>query len=128
MRFANMLVSRLLQSPLHRLLSRSIDLVRYRGRRTGEQFTTPTQYAENDGELIILVGRPESKSWWRNFQQPRDIDVLVRGKWQPMVAEAIRGDLEANKLLDVYLARFPKAARNLRTESSRRGAVIVRCR
>lgn len=62
MSFANACVSTLLRSPFHRLLSWSTDLLRYRGRRTGRQITMPTQYAECGSDVVILHGRPDTKT------------------------------------------------------------------
>lgn len=45
MTIANTVVCKLLESRAHRLMSGSTDVVRYRGRRSGEMFSTPTQYA-----------------------------------------------------------------------------------
>ena len=66
--------------------------------------------------LLILVARPETKVWWRNFSSSRDLDVLVRGRWQPMTAEAVVGADEPERavsLFDTYCARFPRAAKAL---------------
>jgi hypothetical protein len=83
MSFANACVSTRLRSPLHRLLSGSTDLIRYRGRRTGRQVTLPTQYAEWGSGVVILAGRPDTKTWWQNFRTARDLDVLIRGGGRP---------------------------------------------
>jgi deazaflavin-dependent oxidoreductase (nitroreductase family) len=134
MAVGNAAVSALLHSPLHRLLSGSTDVVRYTGRRSGKQFTTPTQYVRHGDDVIILVGRPETKSWWRNFSADRDIDVLVQRRWIPMTARAVVGAEEPETiapLLAAYLERFPKAARALggaTAESRARQAVVVWCR
>jgi hypothetical protein len=134
MGFANSFVASILRSPIHRVLSGSTDLVRYTGRRSGRQFTTPTQYVGKDDDLLILVGRPETKTWWRNFLEERDLDVLVQGRWRPMRARAVNGADEPEvigPLLEVYLRRFPKAARALagdNLEDRSRRAVLVRCR
>ena len=87
--FANRAVALILRSPVHGVLSNRIQLIRYRGRRTGAEHTTPTQYVELDpGQLAILVGRPETKRWWRNFVEPAHMDVLVRGSWRATSAAA----------------------------------------
>lgn len=134
MGFGNRVVMMLLRSPLHGVLSGSTDVVRYTGRRSGRVIATPTQYvAEGDG-LVILVGRPESKRWWRNFREERPVEVLVRGRWRPMQARAVVGadePDEAARLLALYLARFPRAAKALAggTPSAQAAAaVLVRCR
>lgn len=127
-------VSGVLQSPVHRLLSGSIVLVRYTGRRTGRTITTPTQYARSGDDVVILVGRPESKTWWRNFLSDRDIDVLVKGQWLAMTARVVRGadgPDELQPLRDEYLKRFPRAKASLGNgtlEDVVKRAVVVRCR
>jgi len=119
---------------VHRLMSGSTDVIRYRGRRSGTTFTTPTQYATHGDDLVIFVGHPDTKTWWRNFREDRDLDVLVAGDWRAMVGHAIVGADEPDTiapLLDAYLQRFPKAARliDATTDSSgRERAVVVRCR
>jgi hypothetical protein len=130
----NFVVSGLLRSPLHRVLSGSTGVIRYVGRRSGRQFMTPTQYLESGKDVIILVGRPDSKTWWRNFRNDQDIDVLVRGTWLPMTGRAVVGTEEPAAiapLLNSYLRRFPKATQTLgdrRTNHAFEGAVVVWCR
>ena len=133
MTFANRVVAAVLRSPAHRLLSGSTDLVRYTGRTSGRVITTPTQYVEHDGGVVILVARPETKSWWRNFRDERPIDVLVRGEWRSLIGRAVVGSDDPDAvapLLAAYLARYPRAARALPgTEADqRRAAVVVWCR
>ena len=134
MSFANRVVATLLQSPLHRMMSGSTDLVRYRGRRTGRVFTTPTQYVRTGDQVIILVGRPWQKKWWRNFEEARELELLLAGEWVTMLGRAHVGldDPElVRPLLRTYLERFPRATRALagETESERvRNAVVVVCR
>ena len=134
MSFANRLVCKLLESPAHRLMSGSTDVIRYRGRRSGKTFMTPTQYAIYDDGLVIFVGRPDTKTWWHNFREEGDLDVLVAGDWRAMVGRAVVGAVEPDviaPLLDAYLQRFPKAARLLDTttgEGGRDRAVVVWCR
>lgn len=130
----NFVVSRVLRSPLHPMLSGSTALVRYAGRRSDRQFITPAQYVESGADIIILVGHAEAKTWWRNFRNDRDLDVLVRRTWLPMTARAVVGIDEPETiapLLDAYVKRFPKAIRLLGDqpdETRARGAVVVWCR
>jgi hypothetical protein len=108
---ANAFVSVVLRSPLHRLISGSIDLVRYTGRRTGRVITTPTQYAVAGDDVVIVVGRPSAKTWWRNFVEERELDVHVRGTWRRMLGVAVdvaESPAVGRPLLDAYRARFPK--------------------
>lgn len=134
MRIGNGIVAAVLRSPAHGLLSGSTDLIRYTGRRSGRLIVTPTQYLSSGADVVILVGRAESKSWWRNFTEARDVDVLVRGTWRTMSAQALMGATEpetAAPLFDAYLERFPRVAKTLdgQTRSQQLDhAVIVWCR
>lgn len=61
---------------------------------------------------MILVGRPEGKTWWHNFESDHYVDVLMKGRWKKMTARAVVGRDEPEaigSLLAVYAARFPKA-------------------
>ena len=114
----NKFVRWLLGSPLHFLLSGSVCVVEYRGRMTGRRIATPTQYVCDGDNVIILVGSPQRKVWWRNFntEDGHDVDLLVQREWLPMRGRAIVGAEEPeaiSPLLTTYFQRFPKAARSL---------------
>lgn len=127
MRIVNRLVRVVLSSRLHPVLSGSTALVRYAGRRSGRVFTAPVQYAAHGEVVVILVGRPESKTWWRNFTAGHDAELLLAGRWLPVTARAVTGDEEparAAELLAVYRSRFPRAGKGL----SPARTVMIRCR
>lgn len=83
----------LLRTPgLQRLLGRSLALVTFTGRRTGNRYSIPVSYRRTDGEVTVLTRR--SRSWWRNFETPRPIEVRlagtnVRGRAGAVVGEDI---------------------------------------
>jgi hypothetical protein len=134
MGFANSIVGVVLRSPAHHLLSGSTSLLAYEGRRSARRIVLPTQYARSGDDVVVLVGRPAAKRWWRNFEEPRDLDVLLAGEWHLMTGRVVLGADDpdaAAPLLAAYLERFPKAAKVLRdgTDDDRLGrAVLVRCR
>ena len=111
---ANTVVETILKSPAHPLLSRSMVLVRYVGNRSGREHTLPVQYADTHHGLVVVVGKPETKTWWRNFTEMGQARVLLKGTWTPMTAHALRGadDPEAvTPLLRSYAQRHPKIVR-----------------
>lgn len=112
----NTIVGAILKSPLHPVLSGSTVLVKYRGTRTGNEYVTPVQYADAHHGLVVLVGEPDTKTWWRNFTEMQTIQVLFRGDWVPMTAHALCGEEDADAvvpLLRSYSQRFPKAVGRL---------------
>jgi hypothetical protein len=115
-RVANRAVELLLRSPAHRLASGSLDVIRYQAPRSGSTVSTPTQYAEDAGQIVILVGRPETKTWWRAFRSPHPLEILVRGRWLAMTGSLVdveREPAEVAHLLDVYTAKFPRASKGV---------------
>lgn len=113
---ANGVVETILKSPLHRLLSSKMALVRYRGDRSGTEYTLPVQYADTHHGIVVLVGEHDTKTWWRNFTTMGQAQVLLAGTWVPMTAHALLGaeDPDAvTPLLRSYASRFPKVVTSL---------------
>jgi len=48
-------------------VSRNIALLTYTGRRSARTFTIPVGYRRDGEEVVIAVGMPDAKTWWRNF-------------------------------------------------------------
>lgn len=88
----NPLVRLLLRSPLHALLSRRLVLLRITGRRSGRMFELPVGYVLDDSGILVTVGGPEHKQWWRNIDGPTAITVVLRGRTRAGVAELVDGD------------------------------------
>ncbi|MFW5709630.1 MAG: nitroreductase/quinone reductase family protein [Chloroflexota bacterium] len=75
----NRIMSTLLRLPLlHRLVSGSILLITFAGRKTGRQYSTPLGYTQKGDVITILTKR--FRSWWHNFEEPAPVTVRVRGK------------------------------------------------
>jgi hypothetical protein len=74
----NRFMANWLASPLGSVSGRMI-LLRYVGRVSGLPRQLPVNFDEYEGSYLIGVGRPERKKWWRNFTEPRPIE-LVRGR------------------------------------------------
>jgi hypothetical protein len=50
-----------------RLVNSNIAMVTYTGRRSGRSFSIPVSYRRSGADVIIGVGMPDAKNWWRNF-------------------------------------------------------------
>ena len=88
-RFYNPLVIWLLRSPLHALMSGSVLLLTFEGRKSGRTYTTPVSYIR-DGEDVLLVAA-RGHSWWRNLRGGAPVRVRIRGRDEETVAEALEG-------------------------------------
>jgi len=76
----NPLVTAILRSPLHWILSPGLMLITVTGRRSGRRYTIPVGYQRDEDVLTILVSEAPKKQWWRNFHDPREVEVTVKGK------------------------------------------------
>ena len=85
----NPVVSAVLRTPFHWLLSPGLMLITVTGRRSGCRYTIPVSYYELDDAIVILVAEAHSKKWWRNYRRPGSVELLVRGKTVHGVAETL---------------------------------------
>ncbi len=129
MKIANRLVEAVLASPLHRVLCGSTAVIRYTGCPSSTRYSTPVQYARHGDDVLVFIGRPETKTWCPNFSTRHDAEVLPTRRGESMAGTAVVGADEADStgdLLAVYLARFPKAAKSLAHAGARAvGAGLV---
>lgn len=88
----NRVVAAVLSSRAHRLLSGSLLLLTYTGRRTGTRRQLPVQYAAYHGRLVVAAADPDRKSWWRNFGDPAPVTVTLRGEHVPATASFLSAD------------------------------------
>jgi hypothetical protein len=115
-RLVNPVVRLLLRSPLHPVLSRSLMILSYQGRKTDRWRSLPCIYAR-DGQdlqdLYVVPGQPDRKVWWRNLRQPTRVRLRLRGRDLEGTATASSDPEAVAAGLRHYLARYPKAARPL---------------
>jgi len=100
----NPVVRAVLRSPAHRLLSGRLLLLSYTGRRTGERHTIPVQYVREGETLLVTVGWPERKVWWRSLREPGTrVSLMLAGRRR----EAIAGVRETTSAVTVRLEPLP---------------------
>jgi nitroimidazol reductase NimA-like FMN-containing flavoprotein (pyridoxamine 5'-phosphate oxidase superfamily) len=124
-RLVNPLVRLLLRSPLHRLLSRSLVILSYQGRKTGRWHSLPCMYARHGQHLYIIPGHPDRKLWWRNLRQPTPVRLRLQGRDLNGTATASSDPEAVAAGLRRYLARYPKTARPLGVQLETNGAVTA---
>lgn len=112
-RVVNPLVRAILRSPWHRLLSGTVLVLTYTGRRTGRRYSIPVQYAPDQEALIVLVGQPQQKRWWRNLRDGASVTVELRGRQFQGHAHVVGRDPDARaSTFRAYATRFPRTARS----------------
>jgi hypothetical protein len=76
-RIANPVVTHVLRSQMHALLSRSLLLITVTGRRTGRPTTLPVRYALQGDDLLIVSSA--DRTWWRNLEGGAPVMVHLHG-------------------------------------------------
>jgi hypothetical protein len=99
----------LLRSPAHGLLSDSLMLITFTGRKSGKQFTTPVRYMQT-GDTVRCFTAAENQ-WWRNLRSGARVSLLIKGRSSAYQAQAIFDNpADIKKKLVSYLALFPQDA------------------
>lgn len=101
-RTANPVVRAVLSSPLHALLSRRLAVMTVTGLRTGRRYTFPVGYRRDGDRVLVGVGWPERKRWWRNLRDGGRVDMRIRGQRYEGHARA-RGDEHTGVTVEVDL-------------------------
>lgn len=83
----NPLMKALLRSPLHGIVSDSLLLITFTGRKSGRTYTTPVGYEELDGTLYITS--QTDRVWWKNLRGGAEVSVRLRGDRRVGHAEVI---------------------------------------
>jgi hypothetical protein len=108
LRLANPIVRRVLESPVHGLLSARLLVLTYEGHRSGGEYRIPLGYAEApDGRIVTLAAEPGGKKWWRSFAEPRPATLTVRGARIAAVGALAEGNAR-EEALALYVARHPR--------------------
>ena len=105
----NQVMSWILRSPLHGLISGSIMLIRLTGRKSGQIYTTPVNYLNIDGALYTTSQR--QRKWWRNLRGGAAVTLRLRGQDQPAFSQVFEEAQEIVPVLATMLQRNPQIAR-----------------
>ena len=106
-RSGNRTVLRLLDSPLHRLLSGRVCVLSYTGAASGARHTLPVEYVQDHDRVFVLAGNAAAKRWWRNFTGVgRGLTVTIRRHAHDAHAVALApGDPGYAEALSAYTRR-----------------------
>ena len=108
----NNVMSWILRSPLHGMLSNGMMLITVTGRKTGKAYTTPVGYYRNDGYLWVLTSR--DRTWWKNLQGGAEVDLLLKREPVKAFAEPELDETAAEGRMHEYLKHVPQAAKPMK--------------
>jgi F420H(2)-dependent quinone reductase len=99
----NPIMKGLLRSPLHRLLSRTLMLLTYTGRKTGKPYTIPIGYFVWDTDELIAFS---SARWYTNLRDGKPVTLLLQGRQVEAVPTVIRERDAVIKTLEAFIKRL----------------------
>lgn len=102
-KIANPIVSALLRSPLHGVMSNMLMLITYRGRKSGKLFTHPIGYFEWDKDELMAF---TSARWWVNMLDGRPVTLLLRGQQIEAIPTPIHERQEVINGLEEFVKRL----------------------
>lgn len=98
----NTVMTVLLRSPLHFLVSEKTMLITFKGHKSGKTHTTPVSYLK-EGNIVSLFTHSQ---WWKNFAEAAPVTLRIKGKKLKGTAHAVSEDNAAiATVLTRHLAR-----------------------
>ncbi len=116
-RWVNRLVTGLLRSPVHALLSHTTLLLTFTGRKSGRRYTIPVRYLREGETVFTLTDSP----WWRNLRGGAPVDLYIAGQKARGRAEVNMNLADVEQEISAILRQTPSDARFYRVHFDRHG-------
>ena len=105
----NLIVKVLLSSPLHFIMSKSVMVITFTGRKSGNIYSTPVRYLEVNNEIRFFTSA--HGKWWRNLKGGADVKLRIKGRNEDYSAEVLDPKLsDIRSDLVEFLSYFPQDA------------------
>jgi deazaflavin-dependent oxidoreductase (nitroreductase family) len=98
----------ILRSPVHGMVSKSVLLITFTGRKSGKTYTTPVDYSQDGDQVYIFT----HAGWWKNLRGGAPVTLRIRGRDLQGLAEPFAEDKGAVAAgLSQHLRKVPGDAR-----------------
>jgi len=111
-----------------RLAGRPMLLLTTTGRKSGRSRTTPLQYFEDGGNMIVIAsngGNTWHPAWWLNLERNPEAEVQVRSDKRQVTAERAEGE-ERERLWEAAVETYSGYEGYQRTTKREIPVVILR--
>jgi len=99
----------MLRSPLHGMLSGSMLVITYTGRKSSKTYHIPVSYIQS-GETLLTISYKRRK-WWRNLRCGAPVNIRLQGKDVSGQAEVVEDEQGVTEGLTAFIAGNPRTAR-----------------
>jgi len=86
--FVNNAMKFMLRSPVHGMVSKTVLLITFTGRKSGKTYTTPVSYSQHDDQVYIFT----HAAWWKNLRGDMPVTLRIRGQEFNGLAEPVAED------------------------------------
>ena len=106
--YVNSAMKLLLRSPVHGMVSKTVLLITFTGRKSGKTYTTPVDYSQDGDQVYIFT----HANWWKNLRNGAPVTLHIRGRELQGLAEPVAEDKGAIAAgLSQHLRKVPSDAR-----------------
>jgi deazaflavin-dependent oxidoreductase (nitroreductase family) len=110
----------LLRSPLHSMVSKKYMLITLTGRKSGNVYTTPVQYAKNGNTITVTTSK--QYTWWKNLRGGAPVKVRVQGHDLSGKAEV---SAETEAVTAALRTVYPQMPENMVTQLAATGVAVT---
>jgi deazaflavin-dependent oxidoreductase (nitroreductase family) len=90
------------------MVSKTVLLITFTGRKSGKTFTTPVSYSQTGDQVSIFT----HAAWWKNLRSGAPVTLHIQGQEFQGLAETVAGDKQAIATgLAAHLRKVPDDAR-----------------
>ena len=98
-----------LSSPMHRMVSKTVLLITFTGRKSGKTYTTPVSYSQSGDQVTIFT----HATWWKNLSSGTPVKLRFQGRELEGLAAPVAEDKRAVAAgLVEHLRKVPSDAKN----------------
>jgi deazaflavin-dependent oxidoreductase (nitroreductase family) len=89
--FVNQTMKFVLRSPVHGMVSKTVLLITFTGRKSGKTYTTPVDYSQSGDQVTIFT----HANWWKNLRGEAPVLLRIRGRELQGFPEPVAEDKQA---------------------------------
>jgi len=106
--FVNKTMKLILRSPAHGIVSKTVLLITFTGRKSGKTYTTPVDYSQDGDQVTVFT----HGGWWKNLLGGAPVTLRIRGRELQGLAQPVTEDKQAVAAgLAAHLRKVPSDAR-----------------
>lgn len=106
--YVNSAMKLMLRSPVHGMVSKTILLISFSGRKSGKTYTTPVSYSQSGDQVFIFT----HADWWKNLRSSPSVTLRIRGRELQGLAAPVAKDKQAiAAALSAHLRVVPSDAK-----------------